>query len=516
VAGATVFYDANNNGVLDPGELSTITAADGSYHLAVPANGSGQLVAFGGTDTSTGLPVTAIVTAPADSSMITPETSLVNALMQQNPGVTEVQANYLVAKALGYSPAVDPEHQYILAGALAGDANAAAAFGAEVKVATMLEQTTGLLGGVAGAPPSAALSKAFFASLGNLIVGAGSGPLPLASASEVQMLIQGAADQAGVTVDPAVVTGAATVLAGVNQHFDSIPVSATTGFLDQVIQTQVVGEGTIAPKLAQVAANQLDINTVIAQETGSAFSSQVATAQVGRLTSSGAVDNVLSGFTNLYGSQNLDADSAFIHGLYRTILNRAPEDAGMMAWLNALHAGQTREQVAYGIINSPEHRSLQVGAYYQTLLNRAPDAGAQAWVDLLRNGGGEAAVVAGILASPEYQQLHPDNAAFVNQVFLNLLGRGASSYEMGVRTSSLQGGISRSVLALSVALSQESSQLVVNGDYLAYLSRKTDDQAAGWVGLLDSSAKTIGQVAAEILGDSGAQEFYGNGKAFVS
>ena len=51
IAGATVFADANGNGQLDEGESFTTTDSNGDYTLT----GTGNLVAFGGTDISTGL-----------------------------------------------------------------------------------------------------------------------------------------------------------------------------------------------------------------------------------------------------------------------------------------------------------------------------------------------------------------------------------------------------------------------------------------------------------------------------
>jgi hypothetical protein len=54
--GATVFADADGDGELDDGESSTTTDANGTFVLT---GGSGPLVAFGGTDISTGLPLRA-------------------------------------------------------------------------------------------------------------------------------------------------------------------------------------------------------------------------------------------------------------------------------------------------------------------------------------------------------------------------------------------------------------------------------------------------------------------------
>src|SRR5262249_30210073 len=64
VAGATIFADANNNGILDAGEAHAITNADGSFTLI---GGSGSLVMSGGTDVSTGLAFHGVLRAPEDS-----------------------------------------------------------------------------------------------------------------------------------------------------------------------------------------------------------------------------------------------------------------------------------------------------------------------------------------------------------------------------------------------------------------------------------------------------------------
>lgn len=74
VAGATVFYDENNNGVLDAGEVSTTTDANGGFTLE---ERNGKLIAIGGTDTNTGASLEGLtLSAPEGYSVITPLTTL--------------------------------------------------------------------------------------------------------------------------------------------------------------------------------------------------------------------------------------------------------------------------------------------------------------------------------------------------------------------------------------------------------------------------------------------------------
>jgi hypothetical protein len=94
--GAVVFSDDNTNGVLDPGESSTTTDTNGSF---VPIGGTGPLVVYGGTDTSTGLPFKGMLEAPAGSTVITPLTTLVSLLQAQS--VADPQTPVLAAFGIG-------------------------------------------------------------------------------------------------------------------------------------------------------------------------------------------------------------------------------------------------------------------------------------------------------------------------------------------------------------------------------------------------------------------------------
>jgi hypothetical protein len=100
VSGATIFYDANANGKLDAGEISSKTGADGSYTLnGYTTTATGQIVVLaGGVDVLTGQTVGMMIT-PHGYTNVSPLTTLLAA----SPGVTEAQ---LKAK-LGLDPSID-------------------------------------------------------------------------------------------------------------------------------------------------------------------------------------------------------------------------------------------------------------------------------------------------------------------------------------------------------------------------------------------------------------------------
>jgi len=95
IKGGTVFLDGNLNGILDDGEISTISNQNGQFQLLIDDttfnqldtnhNGKidiseGRLAMIGGIDSGSELPFEGILTAPFGSPTITPFTSLVERL----------------------------------------------------------------------------------------------------------------------------------------------------------------------------------------------------------------------------------------------------------------------------------------------------------------------------------------------------------------------------------------------------------------------------------------------------
>ena len=288
LSGATVFYDANGNDTLDPGEPATVTGANGSFARIVPSGATtGQLVAMRGVDLSTGLPNTLLITAPVDASQITPLTTLVNDLMRQY-GDSEAQANEQVDLALGIPTSVKLAYQDVLSEGLGGSADSAKAFATEVKVTSLVSEIDSLLGGLPGAPSQQVLSEDVFTSLAGAI-NASQGTLNLSDPATVAGLIDTSAAAAGLSINasvPALDSQAASVIAAVNGSIDALPVSGSSSYLASVVQAQVVAEGTIAPQLMAAAAGTTSIASVVANNTGAALAAEINRATIGQLNPS--------------------------------------------------------------------------------------------------------------------------------------------------------------------------------------------------------------------------------------
>ncbi len=167
---ATVFYDPSGI-VYRSGDPETTTDAGGGFKLDVPAGATGGfIVAYGGTDISTGQPNRLILVAPYDAAQVNPLTTLLADVMQSDSNLTEAQGIALIDQALALPLSFDFTQEDYIAGAQAGSDLAAAAFGADVKITSSVNMAAGLLGGLPGAPTASSIGLDYFAGLASAIV----------------------------------------------------------------------------------------------------------------------------------------------------------------------------------------------------------------------------------------------------------------------------------------------------------------------------------------------------------
>jgi Ca2+-binding RTX toxin-like protein len=196
IEGATIFFDANKNGVKDANEPFSTTDAKGEYELDIPdsfdtnKNGNfdpeeGNLVAFGGTDTATGLPLTTPVSAPIDSSVVTLLTTLVTDLTAG--GMSQTEAESKVKSTLSIPAGVDLLELDPIASTAKNEPGGVETLVAMTKVQNVVTQTTSLIDGASGAD-NGAITKAVVAAINSKIKSGGS--LDLNNATQVESIIQ--------------------------------------------------------------------------------------------------------------------------------------------------------------------------------------------------------------------------------------------------------------------------------------------------------------------------------------
>jgi hypothetical protein len=235
------------------------------------------------------------------------------------------------------------------------------------------------------------------------------------------------------------------------------------------------------------------------------------TAALGDLLYSPAAP--VSSNTLIYGSGDPDADSAYIQGLYRSLLGRDADAAGLAYWVGQLRGNTPRNQIVEGFLNSPEHRGQEVDVYYQTFLHRAADPlGRDYWVNQFLGGADETAVLQGFLTSGEFQAAHTDTNQFVRDMYLDLLGRPPDAAGNAYWVGLLNGGTSRADVVAGFVRSAEVAARAVDGFYAAYLHRPADANASYWLGLWTGGVVRLTDIAAGYLSSN---EFYRNGAATV-
>jgi hypothetical protein len=129
---------------------------------------------------------------------------------------------------------------------------------------------------------------------------------------------------------------------------------------------------------------------------------------VSLLQAGGTFEEVAAGLTSsqeyfvLEGGTN----QSFIAGLYEEVLNRSASNAEIAGWETVLDNGASRFDVSFAFLTSQEYRTNLVQADYMTfLLRQADQGGLAAWVDALNAGATDQQVLAQFFGSPEGYEL---------------------------------------------------------------------------------------------------------------
>jgi hypothetical protein len=176
------------------------------------------------------------------------------------------------------------------------------------------------------------------------------------------------------------------------------------------------------------------------------------------------------------GSPN---NAVFVEQLYETALHRTGDSSEVQGWTNALNQGASRADVAIGFALSaenvagmqtslnagvfvPDQNAANVARLYYGVLGRAPDsAGLSGWTGLVDSGSSSLNnLTEAFLNSPEYQNAHTGqgDTQFIDNLYVNALGRHAESTGLQGWISELSHGASHADVALGISESQEAQQ----------------------------------------------------------
>jgi hypothetical protein len=108
-------------------------------------------------------------------------------------------------------------------------------------------------------------------------------------------------------------------------------------------------------------------------------------------------------------SESKESATDFVTNTYLVYLGRTPDSGGLTFWLGQLQSGRTPDQVAAGILGSPEYFAKAgstnqgfITALYADVLGRAPDtSGNTFWLNALASGVSRTTVAFDFVSSPE-------------------------------------------------------------------------------------------------------------------
>lgn len=176
-------------------------------------------------------------------------------------------------------------------------------------------------------------------------------------------------------------------------------------------------------------------------------------------------------------------NAQFVTNLYEAVLGRAPDAGGLAFWSNLATGAAGRADVTNGIFLSPEAGTdptgiaargvvtadLEMGwiAFnYTALLGRNPDLnGLLDWDRAMEGGLSEAGLTQAFARGAEFELRYGglSNRDFVEQMYLNILGRGSDATGAATFTSALNGGaMSRGDVAHFMLSSMEANPLLQN------------------------------------------------------
>ena len=168
------------------------------------------------------------------------------------------------------------------------------------------------------------------------------------------------------------------------------------------------------------------------------------------------------------------ANARFIAGGYVELLGRAADTTGLDFHLGRIAAGgdRTRTAFAYSLLFGPEGSRNEVRRAYSDILGRNPDAaGDQYWTDHLQ-GRGVLDLRVLLLSADEYhQQVGGTDAAWVDSLYVKILGRTADTDGRQYWLQLLQSGVPRPLVAAGLYLSDEALGRRVDAYYGEALGR---------------------------------------------
>ena len=336
IAGATVFFDLNQNRQLDDGEPSTQSDVVGKYYLNLPLSEfdrnqdgvldsrDGILVSQGGVDISTGLAQTSPLVSSPSASIISPLTTLVVAVMQQNPEFSESSAASEVSSALGLDGNLDLLHLDPYEALDTENQEALSIIEATAKVQDTIVQVGRFLN-AATVTPTSGLENALQNSLAKIV--SQGGKLELEDSHWVSQFIEESAREKDLSLASETTQTAAHIISLSNQQ-KRLGEPGGVGqreMVEGIVRIQAFAQGEGAADLVALAIESQNADDLRAKYDVATFVDRVRATSIGSLN---ALDTRAGTFAFSRGALQITEDGVLTSNLLinRTHGNFGPAD----------------------------------------------------------------------------------------------------------------------------------------------------------------------------------------------
>jgi hypothetical protein len=294
VEGATVFLDANGNGVFDGDEVFAVTDSTGlASFVSFASQAQGGAVAQGGIDRVTGDPMTLMLSAPQGASVIHSLTTILNWKLAQNP---ETASSTVKDDLLG-SFGIGADYRLLTQNPIARyratfSANNARALVAQFGMETVAQALVAYMNAAGDTVTSGDVFEGLASGL--------SGAFDWNSVSDWEGLIQSVETSTGVDINDGhatVIAEAMTELSGKAQAVlvDSAPAlsSARLEALSDLAQLRAYVRRVMVRDLADLSSGTINVEQWIGDNSGAflteAIASQITNRSVGTAQVPGAL-----------------------------------------------------------------------------------------------------------------------------------------------------------------------------------------------------------------------------------
>jgi hypothetical protein len=253
--------------------------------------------------------------------------------------------------------------------------------------------------------------------------------------------------------------------------------------------------GTPTSDPATIAANTQAINQFYQQTLGRTPSAGDLQGDLAAIASGQTLDQIRQSITSSpeaqqHAAATTTANTNTITQLYRQLLGRDPDAAGLQGDLAAMQQGQTADQIKATIAASPEAQQRTasntnaITQAFQQNMGRAPTAAdLQYYLGQITAGSTPEAQANAIAQSPDAQAYRTANTNTITQAFQTSMGRAPSQADLQYYLGQIANGQTPAALASSIAQSPEAQA------YAAQQQNKNTPPPAGG-GLINQPVTT--------------------------